>query len=461
MNSLNNYGTIAREYNGKGTLKFQNGNQLKCNFRIAQFIDGRIYALCKINVFHIDIDEEIIELNGETENGMNLIFNKNLSITNVENEVNKDEHCLKITLRGDKITTNNFSKDNRIKYFKFAITNFTILGTETRIEELPNGKVNFSRQVELNLDGFDLVIRPIKNYNNIIKELRSSRYINITALIEVYVDSPTEKDKIEDIVDNLCWLLSLARGCKINWLYYDILTNEDETIGTFHKSGIIKKFGTLELIATNPGKDLKNFIKKTYPKLREIQKIWKIKKAIDGYTDAKAEDDFLEFRGLKLAVTMEYLKGIFLKKDDKQNIIDKNLFDNSSLEGKIRRLLSEQFPEVESSKLDIMGSHIRGINRYSFKKALSFLCNYIGLNIERSKLTYFTKIRNELVHTASFHPNTSEYGENIDQYFFMMTFVGKVLLAILEYDGYYYDYTKPFGYVSEDMEMRVKLDLMD
>ena len=41
----------------------------------------------------------------------------------------------------------------------------------------------------------------------------------------------------------------------------------------------------------------------------------------------------------------------------------------------------------------------------------------------------------------------------------MMTLMDKVLLSILSYDGYYYDWTKPADWVGWDTEMRVRLEL--
>ena len=163
-------------------------------------------------------------------------------------------------------------------------------------------------------------------------------------------------------------------------------------------------------------------------------------------------------RGVKLAVTMEHLKGKYLTHCHSVEILPPKVFGAASaaLENMVRWLLKGMFPGQPEDRLSIMALHAQGLNWYPFGRALSELCKAVRLRATSRERRRFIDIRNELVHRAAFHPNC---GPMWDQYAFMFTFVGKILLGILGYDGHYLDWTKEAGWEGEHMKMRVKLDL--
>jgi len=95
------------------------------------------------------------------------------------------------------------------------------------------------------------------------------------------------------------------------------------------------------------------------------------------------------------------------------------------------------------------------LNWFPFGRALSEICKSIGMPTNMSERRRFIDIRNELVHRFKFHPN---HGSPWDQFAYLMTFLGKIFLTILKYDGHYYDWTK-LG--QGETEMRKKLETVD
>ncbi len=66
------------------------------------------------------------------------------------------------------------------------------------------------------------------------------------------------------------------------------------------------------------------------------------------------------------------------------------------------------------------------------------ILEHIHLDISENELKIISKMRNNLIHTASF---LDEY-ESFYQYSYLFTQIGKMILGILGYKGKYVDWTK-------------------
>ena len=339
----------------------------------------------------------------------------------------------------------------------FALTNLTLVGTDSHVRRQARREIAY-RQQSLTLDQQQVVIRPLPDYDEIIQNLKASRGIDVSCELLVTAASIDQLDGAIKLADDLCLLLTLARGRFVGWLCYDVVDSAGKVLRSYHRNAITKPWSPLPLIAEFPPEDTKYFLEKTYPELGKVEAAWQFRDAVSAYTDGKAEGDFLESRALKLAVTIEHVIGRFLVQTNKVHILPEDAFqaELAALTQKTHELLADTFPTATEKQLRMMANHVQGFNWYPFRRALSELCSALGLSINSTDRSRFKTMRDELVHRASFPPS---YGTLAEQYLFMMTFIGKILLGILGYDGYYYDWTKPRGWIGTDMEMRVKLDL--
>jgi len=438
------YGKPLRAYKGSGILHFANGSELGCTFDLVQVSDGGLYALCSSTELDLEAGLQgnmMTKLEGKAEDGRKLVLQHPMLL---HGSVGQSDGSVftHLTIYGEQATVGDPTLPRKTaSHVKFGLTNLA-----------------FHAGVAFALDGINIAIRPTNTYRDVMRELRARPGVDVTCEVIAEAQSIGDCENIITVVNDLCTLLTLARGCRVDWLYYDVSSPEDDLLVSYHRSAITKPFGNLGLIPTRPPGDTIDFINQTYPNLRAQEQHWELRKAIDAYTDAKLANDYLEFRGLKLAVTVEHLKGRYLSQNNKVHILQPALFDEvtESLINTVRCWLLSVFPEVETDKLDMMANHTRGLNWYPFRRAISDLCNSLGLTINSRDRGQFCNTRNELVHRMAYDPG---HGAAWDQYTFMMTFVGKLLLAILGYEGYYYDRTKPPGWIGEDTEMRVKLEL--
>jgi hypothetical protein len=457
--SLTDYGKLLIIYKGSGNLQMTADDQLHCRFDLAQASDGGLYALCQIDDadVHKGVSQGPLILNGWIEDGRTLKFEDIRIVRNVS-KYSQGTASRVLILCGKRVTVDNDAVPQGSVAFSFLLTNLTLLGTEAYALHNSDGSTFEGLQTSWVLDDFSISIRRTRDYEDIVRSLKSTHGVDVTCEAIVSASSVQQEDAVLQAVDNLCVLLTLARGCRVEWLSYSIVAPNGEVLKSYHRGdAITKPFGTLELISHDPPEDTLQFISKTYTMLSAQGKLWQFRAAVNLYTDAKSDQDFFELRGLKMVIIMEHLKGCYLRQHGKTHILKPKIFDGvkGSLVNVVRWTLSALFPEAGEDQLDMMANHAQAFNWYPFRRAISDLCASTGLDFNSSDRGRFVNIRNELVHRVEYNPR---HGDSWAQYCFLMTFVGKVLLAILDYDGYYYDWTT-YADAQTKSDMRVKLEL--
>ncbi len=415
-------GTIIRSYKGKGKIVF--GEDYNVTIEIIQVADGSIYMECKADRFvPINNFSTTVKVIGETYDGREIIAEGFVYNTKIESP-------MRIQLLLSNVQIGESTKEVSNASVIFKITNLKI-----------------DRNYSLNIEGYSIDINCENNYSDIIKSLKISRSIEVTCNFIFKEVQINELDSIIRVAGNLCALLTLAKGCYINWIYYDVFCGDNHIISN-HANRITKKYGVFQLIASNPTKDLENYLYETYNNFLRIKEIIEIEKTIAEYTDAKLETDYLEFRALKQTITLEQIKSNFLTITNKEHIIDNDIFNKKAclLKNNIKDTLKELFIDEDPTKIELMTNHITGLNYYPLRRALMDMCKYFKIKISKKDIDRFINIRNDLVHRLKFN---NKYGESWDQYCFLMTFVGKILLSVLGYTSYYYDWTKHKNYEYE------------
>ncbi len=293
----------------------------------------------------------------------------------------------------------------------FGVTNFEFLGTEmVRFPDNSYHRILPSILQDEN-SSTKISIRPLKLYDRIIMRLKTLKIIDVTCEVVIDIPANGEIGQVTEMVDNLCFILSIARGTKIQWIYCDHYNGEGKLIKRTHSSRITKRYCPLNIIdpIASAGKETKTFIEQAYKVYVEKRESFKLDKGtIDAYLDAKAEADYLETRGIKLAVAMEILKTVFGKA---LNIKDK-----------------------------------------SFESIIGKLCNSMNLGVTQQEIDLFVKCRNSLIHEGEFYCITATRGQRkkckplstkTEEYLFLVNFLDKVFLKLLGYNGPYIDWSVP------------------
>jgi len=184
---------------------------------------------------------------------------------------------------------------------------------------------------------------------------------------------------------------------------------------------------------------------------------------IDAYVDCTAEHDYLELRGIKLAVIMEVLKDVFIKLPKEVLDIPSHIWSyeyilkNASFESLMLKLKQAICYVLTAEKIGVddqkaICGKIGELNRRSFRYVLKAFLQHIGLKISSKDLNLFIYCRNSLVHTGRFYHETATPEERKEckplaskthEFLFLVHTLDKIFLKLLGYDGPYIDWSSP------------------
>lgn len=359
------------------------------------------------------------DFSGTTNDGIEItasrVFPDNMNQTYLDPISSQAE--VEVLLTGDSSTVIHRLEDFTSADIRFHLVNLPLIGTD-----------------KFSLDHFNVCIRPIENYGQVTASLEHTRGMDITCYTLV---SDVTQDKVTDIIiinliRKLCLLLSLARGTKITWPCYDVISSDGNLLvthyhncpkSTFHHSA------SIDYIRQN---ETKEFLQTAYPNVDHSIANWGIDEAIELYCDSKFEAETITTRGIKAVICMEVLRSKFLQRHPAgEFIVNQESFDQKQkdLQKTIRDALKELFPEIEPSQLDMMSSHTPGLNRYSFSNSIKKMLAEINLPLPAKEIRRFVSIRNRLVHSGSYPDKETAY----DDHQFVDRFIGTFLLATLGY----------------------------
>jgi hypothetical protein len=389
---------IAR-YEGRGTLTGP-AEVRPCSFELLQLATGKLVMAC-----WLPFDSplvwvgNLVELLGEAAASQKVVVQRGRvwSQQPIEREgdwVNELKiSCAKATV-GESLGAQSL---------RYGLTNLSLEGNESYREDLPGGGFRGGRQSRFRLDGYEVVIRSLPASKKLLDEIEATRGIGVTAEAVVVADLE-QCQEVDELMDRLCLLLSLGLGRGVVWVYRKALHREGHVVEIHHRSAVTKAWSAQGLV---PNECIEAFVAATYPRFVAAYEPWGLKNAIRAYNDALLEGDYLEFRALKLAVVMEYL---------------------------VRRYREQHRDQPPGARRTPTRDR-----RGKFARSVAGICSLLGLPMSDADLDLVTKARNRLVHEATFLKEESAPSVE-EQWLFLLTLIGRILLAIVGYRGDWYDW---------------------
>ena len=458
---LPDYGKYLSIYQGKGFLTLEDGKKYDCEFEAGQLNNGDVLLLCDfLPPFPTCMRIPAAKFQGTTSKGFGICSNIGINEVTYLPAISKDRSSgTWAAFHLDEMLV-QMAEYGQTQRLHFGVTNFEFLGTErthrsdnSLFHTLPLDLRSESKSTKLS-------IRPVDLYDKIIKRIKTLKSIDVSC--EVIADIPTDGNiaLITEAVEDLCYILSVARGTKVQWVYRDQYDLTEKLISRTHSSRITKRYCPLKIIDTiaSGGGETKSFIEQAYSTYVDKRESYRLNNGtIDAYLDAKAEADYLEMRGIKLAVAMEILRSVFLELPDapmKGYIIEEEKFKKLSphLCAAIDEFLKTEIIDRDSRKAMCNDKKVLELNRRSFAYFLKKLCRHIDLRIGEDDIKLFVQCRNKLVHDGRFccaiatpdeqnecKPLPSKWHE----YCFFINFLDRVFLKLLGYSGPYIDWRVP------------------
>jgi len=458
---LKDYGDCLCHYHGKGVITLEDGKKFDCLFEAGQLTSGQVLLLCDfLPPLPTYLGISATKFEGTTFDGFRILATEAFSETSYLPDIPLDRssgvwaafHIHEIIVQ--------IAEDRRSQSVHFGITNFEFLGTE-RIQQSDNYFCHF---LPLNLQSkggsSKLSIKPLDQYDKIMQRVRTLKGIAVSCELLVEIPTGCNITEVTELVSDLCYILSVARGTKIQWVYYDSYDGSGKLLSRNLCSRITKPYCPLEIIhpLAGGGKETEAFIEQAYPAYVNKRERYKLDKGtIDAHLDAKAEADYLEMRGVKLVVAMEMLRAVVLELPCafvKEYVITDQKFKElvSTLCRAVDDVLKKENIDKDSRRAICNDKKVLELNRRSFAHFLRKLCRHVGLEVKENEIRQFVEFRNKLVHRGRFYcaiatPDEQNQCEPLPskwhEYCFLVNFLDRVFLKLLGYRGPYIDWKIP------------------
>ena len=460
---LAHYGNCIAAYEGTGTLTFKDDLEVECRFRAGQLSTGEVILLCDgmeldpygdsaCRLYDEWSPRFAAGFHGKTSEGFQVKVDGGFSFFNYlpNPPIDLAEAWAPYLVR--ELSVQEGTPEG-IQQATYGLTNVEIIGTE-RIEGRP-----FSTLMPLSLNAkggkVEIVVKPVQDRTGVMRELRAFRHMKVTAEATAWLSSQEDVERLDELMDAVCYLLSVARGTRVQWLFRHLHDSSGKIVSTTHYWRARASF--CQLWAIQPrmmyGRATKDFVETAYPILVSRPDVYK--PAINMYLDAKAEADSLEVRSAKMALAMEALKAAMLKHLHGVNeyIIPEQEFDQllKDLESTVDSFLESRGLGNKSRK-EIVGQ-VKALNRTSFRRLIKHLSTDIGLTMNAKDLDLFIQCRNSLVHKGQFYCVCASDTERKRctpkptgkaEYFFLVNFLDRIFLKLFGYSGPYMDWSSGY-----------------
>jgi hypothetical protein len=440
------YGKALTTHHGRGTLELANGTRLLCRITICQTETGLVYIDCRfaaklsevtaiINSIMRSNVQELTSIFGKTTNGLSFKSVNHLYAVNATLGLSLKPSRLKLLAQ----EVDFWSEDkDKIDHVKFNVVNFEFTGNHAtrRIDHDGSKSVeHLYRNLELRTPWGKVEIDQVPDYDSVVRKTIMQKGISVTCQIIV---APIADTRFEDIAKNvleLCRLLSLSRGTKINWISAEGCTAKGEICEIVLRHSITWPFSSGNLIDPRDPTDTATFIEKVYPVYLRLREEYNLDIAIEQYLDANNSTTYLETRGLAAVALIDSLQQLYTSKHNLAKIISGFSNKKEEIKDALASTISTIFPNIESQQLSDILEKLPELNRKPFRSLLQAWTESIGLNIPGSELTAFVQTRNSLAHNMSYLSRDSR-GKQVE-YFRLINFINQVFLKLLGYDGHF------------------------
>jgi hypothetical protein len=459
MSDLSFYGHVLAEYSGRGQLRFEADQTLSCTFSVGQLADGAIVLLADA------LDYEGISwppgrlavFEGTTLQQEQLVSEgRGLAITDLRSPSADATLPLAFDLQALTVSLAKDAKQCPVATeARFGVTNF-ILAANTHASLRLHGPAG---QIQADL-------LAASDAERVVKRIRTLRAIDVTCELRVRLGQGVPLEAAREYAHTLCTVLSIANGSRVAWVYCDLYDELGQRLRREHRNHVTKRYTGLPVIDYRAGwtADAQRFTEGAFHILATQAEPLLRPAIIDSMLDAKADADFLEARGAKLAVTLEMLRWTLAELEGRKAsevLIPWPTLDAVAPDLRVAMTTVLDAHGVAPTDRDqlVASRSLRRLNQAGaqggdFGRLLRQLSARIGLRADPDTLDRVTSSRHALVHEGKFYCQLDPDDRSAslpplprapDEYYSLISFLDRVILKLLRYQGPYLDWNVPAG----------------
>jgi len=433
------YGRAVHAYNGVGAIHTDDEHAFPCEFAACQYDSGRIALACDFDPPSPDIlFARPARFHARLESGATLSTERPINELPIVRALPQRQQGAWAVYTLADLTYAPREVDEVVDY-RFVVTNYQ-----------PD-PMFFREPMRLDLPRTSARAR-ISMLDSAFHELEAVRALrDIRPTAELRISAVSDVDEARFLADSLCYIISAARGTKVQWTVLDELADGGFLVRRVHENRVTKPFSPFAPIDASRIKNLKGFIEQVYPTYVERKDDCRLDRGtIDFVLDGKVEGDHLETRAVKLAIAVETLltNAADAIIPDARFILDPKKFEElaENLSAAVARVLQQAGVKRDLRDAIHAPRKVRGLNRRSFRHRLKKLASRLGLRMSESEIRLFVACRNSLVHSSEFYCNSATDDERHElppkaspfaEYLFIMDVIDRVLLKLMGYAGPY------------------------
>lgn len=439
---LDPMGRPLADYRGTGTLQLDSGDEIDCPFRARQTASGDIFLVVEDtsvgSIFSILFGGPSVErFHGTTDSGARIEIRGRIITRDLPpSDANGEKSWL--SLGAPRVSV--FHSDAPATESRFGLTN-------VRLKQ----PVPLTLRLEGGTAPFEARLRRVDDGRVRYQRARATRGVEVTA--ELIFEGP-QSDAMKRVAGDVCHLLSIAQGSVVEWVYIDEYARAG-LARRHHHNRRTREYAPVPAVRTDRPKWPVDYIARTYPTYVRRRDDWQLHRGtVARYLEAKAEADYLEARGVKLAVALEGLAHRYLESSEatlSQFVLPRKEFEKLApdLKSEVKGVLRRR--GVEKRETSKIANKVKQLNRESFRAVTRKLSSLLDLRMGSKERGQFIDSRNTLVHQGQFYCKAVERGEverrsdpfpsPTEEYFFMVTVLDRIFLRLVGYDGKHRDWT--------------------
>lgn len=435
---------IIHQYKGTGKLTIlESGKELDIDIELTIYLNTEIVITLKsknISAFNIGlIDKLKCSFLGVLE-GNKRIFIPDAAINNTNLSMTQSKGS-RITLSllplsdifvWDKAYAKYEEIFNKKCEIIVGLINFTFEGRY--MTQHQNG--HYQRDTfKFNIKNSEFIIKQLDNYKEIKTILKEKKNTMLTSDLSVK-DSIFDKNFQDNILDILM-LFSFSQKTLISKYYTKFLDNGNELMMIYHNDKKYPYSNSDSLIDSRHlgNNDIEEFIESVFDRYQNIKKKLKMQILIDIICNAEIAR-VLESKYLLLITSLE------LAIEQYRNEIGVDIEEDEDLIDGIQKCISNYTSnnDVELSKESIEELSIK-LSHKTFKKKVKGVIDALNLTYSDPEIKRIKENRNKIVHELRF----KDYKNPLQDYLLIRMLVDKIVLKILDYDGYVLNYLNNYN----------------
>lgn len=395
--------SIDRNFSGEGQVTHLNNATVPCQFNMFQRSNGEITVNCDFKSADLDLllstarncgtnsvwfwhDISGLSFEGSFGDGLMLHLTESYRVSHPE----ENRLRFHVTLAEASRKTLPHVEPSHLS---FRIVNHEMPPMPEGSHTLPSNLVVNGAILQIPLSESYFLLRGIDGNHEILKELEENKSVAVTTEIVIPATDNYQLENVKKKVGNICSILTLMSGNRVNWLSYEVTDIEGNIIKIGFQDAVTRAFQHGNLLNSLSdsrvfhrwGNDLYRQILERMVSNFETQNLkWNLFAIINSWNESINSDHFPEQQGQLLTNCMEMLRYSYLKHGGQEFVLPCDLFDKKETQKllikDVKTLFAKHFPINENwpdeqrkehrAKLSNMTTHIKGANRHGFKHSL-------------------------------------------------------------------------------------------